>query len=290
MGVFISRRIFGLCTLGPLYGGACGIESDYHHFQQLTQEPVSTAESGGSSFPGTSSSGAGPVDTSGSDTSSGGAGQTTSDSTGLVDASGEDEAGSTSTGEAPVCGNSVVEDGEECDAVDPMCHGCIRDRLIFVTSESISGSFASQGDLCNHFADIAGLLPDHQGRFEPWLSNSSSSARERLNHSGGRYVLLSGDVVAESWDDLVDGELLHAPNIDEFGELRELEVWTGTLSDGSAAPGAADCDDWALDDINVKGSWGHSGYSDDRWSYWADVEDNPTTCAAEFSLYCVETS
>lgn len=292
MGVFISRRRYGLCTLlctlGPLSGGACGIERDYHHFQQLTQDPVNTTESGGSSFPGTSS---GSGDAGSDEGSTRDPLDTTGSSTG-VDTSGDEGGTSTSTGEAaPVCGNFTVEGDEECDSDDPGCHGCIRDRLIFVTAESISGAFASEGDLpyyCNHFADLAGLLTDHQRRFQPWLSNGSASASDRLDHSPGRYVLLSGDVVAESWEDLVDGELLHAPNIDEFGELRELEVWTGSLPDGSTAPGAADCDGWFLDDINVKGSWGHSGYPDGRWSYWADASDNPTTCAAEFSLYCVE--
>jgi len=185
----------------------------------------------------------------------------------------------------------VVEGDEECDGDGPSCNGCVRDRLFFVTSESLPGSFLSEVDLlyhCDHYAALAGLLEDHQPRFRPWLSDSSQSAAQRLEHSPGRYVLRNGEVLAESWDDLVDGELLRPPNIDERGELREVDVWTGSLANGSGAPNATNCDDWSTDDFDIIGSWGHSAHKDGQWSYWGDSGLNPTTCASKSSLYCVE--
>lgn len=295
MGGIISRRIIVLCGCEFLSGSACGIENDYQQFQQLTQDPSSSASQASSSGSPASSSGSSePAEAEAEDSDAAGTGpggaQSTGGSTTALEAGSEGS--STSAGEpVPVCGDLVVEGDEECDDGDPACNGCIRDRLFFVTSESVSGSFLSEGGLlyhCNHYAGLAGLLIDGQPRFRPWLSDNSQSAAQRLHHSPGRYVLRNGEVLAESWEDLVDGELLRPPNIDEHGELREVDVWTGSLPDGSGAPGTTFCDDWKSDDIDTLGSWGYSGYKDARWSYWEEPGINPTTCSSWSSLYCVE--
>lgn len=57
MGGIISRRIIVLCGCEFLSGSACGIENDYQQFQQLTQDPSSSASQASSSGSPASSSG-----------------------------------------------------------------------------------------------------------------------------------------------------------------------------------------------------------------------------------------
>jgi hypothetical protein len=195
-------------------------------------------------------------------------------------------------GEEPRCGDGQIDPGEECDdPEDPSCRTCLKDRLVFVTSESVPGDFAGAAALeylCNHLADAAGLLVDHKPRFLPWLSTKRSGATDRLHHARGRYVLRNGLVLADSWDALVAGELQNPPSIDENGELLEVGVWTGTRPDGTRVPQSTQCNDWTESDFDVTGSWGYSARLDAEWTQWADSEVALTSCGGSLSLYCFE--
>lgn len=198
----------------------------------------------------------------------------------------------------PICGNNKRESGEECDSGntggDFCTVDCKKKLIIFVTSESFNGSFEPVNDLlsinvfenCNYYAGMAGLY----GRFKPWISTNAVSALDFLNHSDNEYVLIDGTLVANNWDDLTDGTLQHPINLDENGDLREVDVWTGTLANGDGSEFY--CDDWTDDWIDTLGTWGHSRFKDSNWTHYVEIMGeeglNPTTCSSWSSLYCVE--
>ncbi|MCA9689856.1 MAG: DUF4215 domain-containing protein, partial [Myxococcales bacterium] len=122
------------------------------------------------------------------------------------------------------CGDGVVHEGvEECDGADDCNDACIRDRVVFVTSETQTGLFsvndaglAAADSFCRSRALGAGFdVQEHD--FWAWMSDSETSPAQRFHRSPGRYVRMDGTVIAESWDDLTDGELLAPLEITEKG-------------------------------------------------------------------------
>ena len=196
---------------------------------------VDAPGSSGSQAEAEAESGAGPESSDPVDTTTGEADTTTSESS--------------TTGEpAAVCGNKIVEADEECDDPgDTKCYKCVRDRIVFITSEQVWGDFSdmSLANLdywCNHLAAVQGLLTNNQPRFKTWVSTSQESAAERIFHSPGRYVLMNGLVFAESWDALMAGHILNPLNVDEKSEKGKSGAFTDTRPDGTAMPGTH-CDD-----------------------------------------------
>ncbi len=288
MGVYKPRPSKVLSVLIPLC--ACGLEGDYDRFKDVAQannDSPAEATSSGSSF--TSS----PDDPDSSTTTAlPGDDASDSGSTAVTAWTGSEEPGSTSTAGIPTCGDQNIDADEECDDInDPACWNCRKDRLVFVTSETVPGDFAEHAELdylCNHLADIAGLLVDHQPRFLPWISTSLGGATHRLHHAEGRYVLRNGAVLAESWEALIAGDLLNPPNIDETGKIFDVAVWTGTRPDGTAMPDSDHCENWSIGGFDHFGGWGYSGRTNAEWTQWAEAEFNPGTCGDYLSLYCFE--
>jgi len=190
------------------------------------------------------------------------------------------------------CGDGQVEGDEECDDPDDAsCRACLKDRLVFVTSTVVAGNFAEAGPLeaeCNRLADLAGLLVDHEPRFFPWISTAAGDASDYLHHARGRYVLRNGAVLANDWDALVAGELQNPPNIDEYGEVWDVAVWTGTRPDGTRVPESTQCNNWLEDDPDFTGAWGYSKRLDAEWTQWADADVALSPCGAHQALYCFE--
>ena len=285
----------------PLLGAsllllACGLQGDWERWQQASQGEVPGSEAGTSSSSSTSDPGDGSSETSQ------GAESTTSDAT-LPGSDGDatdvwSSATSGSSGGAPnVCGDGVVEAAEECDDPgDVHCFNCYRDRVVFVTSKGYHGDFAkspvnSLDVYCNQHAYSAGLLTevewgDQEWRFKAWISTSSESAADRLFHSPGRYVLVNDLVFAESWDDLVAGNLLNTLNVDENSQTFNAPVWTGTRPDGTGvvAMDGDQCGDWTDSSI---GGWAYYGFADRLDGQWTMYPD-PLPCVGEGALYCFE--
>ena len=121
--------------------------------------------------------------------------------------------------------------------------------------------------------------------FKTWLSTESSSPATRFFRSPGRYVLVTGEVVAESWDDLTDGALAHGIDRTIDGKLLfERPVWTNTRTDGETWGDDKHCEHWSSDDVNLVSRVGASGYAD---SAWTDAVMD-VTCAATATLYCFQ--
>ncbi len=209
-----------------------------------------------------------------------------------VDASSDtgSDTGSSSSGAVPVCGDGVVDLGEECDDSnddpDDGCKLCTRDRLVFATSEEYQGfklgGLFTADQRCRHLAAVA-KLPNFAS-FRAWLSDSSVAAADRIKHSKGRYVLVNGLVVAADWDALISGSLQNPINVDEYSQTSQgSRVWTGTLANGQPALGSTFCNDWGSDGGTHFGGSGIRNMTDELWSF---LEHGG--CGSIAVLYCFE--
>lgn len=191
------------------------------------------------------------------------------------------------TTHAPVCGDGVVEGEETCDDMNDVpndgCKACARDSVVFITSERYRGDInglAGADQRCRMLAAIAGL--SRFETFRAWLSTAEKAAADRLLHSRGRYVLVNGLVVAEDWDALVSGTLLHPIDVDEMSQTQDYRAWTSTLADGQPEFGSDFCDGWTSFG-DFMGGTGLSSSVDATWSFYSDVG-----CGTDLHLYCIE--
>jgi cysteine-rich repeat protein len=204
---------------------------------------------------------------------------------------------------APVCGDGVFNSdaGEGCDDAnavegDGCSPDCERERRVFVTSFELSGDFepieSNPEDLrgialadlrCNQRAERAGL----PGVYKAWLADFTTEPADRFDTAfEGLYRLPTPEaqVVARSWRDLVDGELLHPIVADEHGETMLARVWTSTTSNGLVAS-SDHCMNWSKSawSIEVFATTGVSWATDAAWT-----SDGEAACAEAHAFYCFE--
>ena len=200
-------------------------------------------------------------------------------------------ADTTTTGTAPpVCGDGVLDPGEECDDAnaDPNdgCKECALDRLVFCSSVMYHGGeldgLYGADQRCRMLAAKA-KLPNF-ATYRAWLSDSTLSAADRLLHHRGRYTLVNGLVVAMDWHDLTDGTLQNPLNVTELSQTAPFSrAWTGTLASGKQAFGSSFCEDWTK---WGDGQLGGSGIHDQTDALWSFLEQDD--CAFAASIYCFE--
>ncbi len=239
-----------------------------------------------------SESTAAPTTTQGSTTSPDDVGDPTTasiESTTSVDASGDvtSEPGTSSgTGVSAMCGDGVVDEGEQCDDANTEpgdgCHSdCTEYKLVFVTSGPTAGALdglAGADEQCQTAATEAA----HSGTFRAWLSDDSISATERLGGSELAYRLVDGTRVAEDWNHVLGVGLEVAIHLDEHGGSVPSgdAVWTGTSPMGEIL--GPTCAGWT-----PMGMVGRVGYVD--WTdvaQWTDADEH--SCALLNHLYCFE--
>lgn len=260
-----------------------------------------------SSGDGSSGSGSSSSGSSSSSSSSDGESSSTSDgsasgsgTTDTTSSTGVGSTGASSTTEEPpeefpLCGNGQIDGLEECDEASALCHGCKRDRFVFVSSIGRTpagiGGLAGADSLCKQFANKGGLA--NWQSYTAWLSDSTTDAKDRIYPGRGRYLRVDMVPVADSWEQLFSGQLLKPIEIDEYGKTVHASVWTGTFPDGTAAPGVDHCADWTMSDLGKKGAYDGSSTVANAW--WTltffpnpDPEINPVGCAGERHLYCFE--
>ncbi|MGB5809511.1 MAG: hypothetical protein WBG86_03215, partial [Polyangiales bacterium] len=131
--------------------------------------------------------------------------------------------------------------------------------------------------ICAAQATAAGL----EGEFAAWLSTLSSSVSDRLAQSTDPYVRVDGTLIANDWDDLVDGSIMAPINLDADGNPRGGDTWTGTLADGTPYLGE-DCEGFTSDAGGV-GQCGSSATTGPAWT-----ENITPACASQLRLYCVQ--
>ena len=158
--------------------------------------------------------------------------------------------------------------------------GTLGGSRIFVTEMQRSGDLGgiSGADaLCASEAAAAGL----EGEFRAWLSTSSSPVGDRLVQSTEPYVLVDGTRVADDWQDLTDGNIQAAINLDASEVIRSGDTWTGTLSDGEPYAGG-DCEGFTSAAVGMS-QCGSTQRTDGGWT----AAKEPS-CAAVLRLFCIE--
>ena len=124
-------------------------------------------------------------------------------------------------------------------------------RVMFITSRLFSGDLggvAGADATCREQATGAGL----PGKaYLAWVSSSEADEPAvRFVQSLIPYVNTNGDIVADDWNDLIDGDNLGASyGYDASGVQAELKgdedmIWTATDYDGTYQATHGDCDDW----------------------------------------------
>lgn len=163
---------------------------------------------------------------------------------------------------------------------------CQPKKYIFVSTAPVSGGFGgseSPDKFCGKQAMDA-FLP---GQFKAWVTTGSTP----LDFSpGGAYMLRNGDVVAWSWQDLIDGELESPINRDQLGDLInpasacdiEFAVWTGTTHAGLPLPD--NCEAWTSSLFGPSGAVGDAQAIDQSWSATECLAD----CFVPLPIYCVQ--
>ena len=113
-----------------------------------------------------------------------------------------------------------------------------------------------------------------------WLPTMAAAAFDTLN-----FDVVTGEVVAESWEDLTDGSLVNGIDRTLSGEkFYEHAAWTSTVPDGTAWDDSLDCDNWSSSAFEENARQGVTGYTDSRWSDDTFLTD----CGSGGLLYCSE--
>jgi len=192
------------------------------------------------------------------------------------------------------CGDGeVFATVEECDDQNFVptdgCHECGRTRIVFVTSDFYQGGqfmgIGGADQRCRSLAAQAGLA--NFAGYKAWLSDSKTSPKERMYSGRGRYELVNGLLVADSWEALLAGDLKNPISATEKSELFEATVWTGTNPDGTRAEGADFCLDWTSSSWKNFTHYGESSETSPSWTMVAS-DFNPTDCGSGMPIYCFE--
>jgi hypothetical protein len=169
-------------------------------------------------------------------------------------------------------------------------------KYVFVTSAKGTGNLGSwpeaegktgleaADNICQTLAGNAGI----PGIYKAWISSDQISAAERLSHAEIPYILTTGEVVADNWNDLTDGSVQIPISIDENASVPSfIRVWTSTLPDGGKTP--YDCGYFHSPGTWLNGSGASLGKigsllaSDSSWT-----NKGLALCNASFGLYCFE--
>jgi hypothetical protein len=154
-------------------------------------------------------------------------------------------------------------------------------QRVFVTSIAYGPDFGalSQADtLCATRAAAVSL----GGTWKAIISNDSTNAKDRITISGVVRNMLS-EKVADDAADFWDGSLDQAILLDESGAMRNVSVWTGSLSDGTKHP-FDNCFNWQTVGPAFSGASGGAGQSDAQWIAGA----GSVQCTSGQSLYCID--
>jgi hypothetical protein len=208
-----------------------------------------------------------------------------------------------STCDFPECGTQCGEVADGCGGTMScgVCVGkdtcstlCAPDghRLAFVTSAIYVGGMIGGLDGGDAICQTRAAIAHFTGTFRAWLSDSTGSPSTRMVHGIGKYSTTDGVPIADGWEDMVAGQLIHSIHLDENAAFHEggtgchmeTTAWTGTNTDGTLYTGGTvgnTCGNW--DDLTSEGMVGNSNGSGLAWSLDCNVPCNYAT-----ALYCFE--
>ncbi len=157
-------------------------------------------------------------------------------------------------------------------------------RRVFLSSETYDGNLGGvegADDACQELAEAAKL----GGQWRAYIVEPGNDL-SRHTQDDRPLVRLDGVRVADDWDDLTDGSIDATIHIDENGEERSGNAWTGFYD----VLGVDDnwCEGWTFNggnclQIEVCGSAGESNMTDTHWDGYYIFH-----CSDEYRLYCVE--
>ena len=156
-------------------------------------------------------------------------------------------------------------------------------NYVFVTSTQQNGNLgglAGADAICQARASSVGL----PGTYRAWLSTTAVDAEARFFHSPSPYVLTDGTtVVANNWDDLVDGTLAEAITMTEQAILAvPRQSFTGSFSNGTHT--GDDCNAWTSASSGLIGTISSNSFT----TNWSNT--GTSSCATARSLYCIQTA
>jgi len=205
----------------------------------------------------------------------------------LKDAGEESSAPSESPSQAP--SESPSEASSEAPSTQPSTADPI-DFTVFATSVTFA---ADQGieaadTLCQERADLAESATSF-GIYKAFLSTTTQDARDRIRPllPNVRYVRTDDEVVADSFDDLLDGTLLTPIDHNEFGNSVGGLAWTGSNPDGTLFTNGGqetpirNCQDWT----STAGDGVHGELSEINED-WSTRE--VSQCSRTRRLYCFQ--
>ena len=164
------------------------------------------------------------------------------------------------------------------------------DKVVFVSGTSFVGTqidgLEGADELCQQLADEAGL----EGTFRAWLSDSTGTPASRMTFSTGDYRLVDDTLIAQGWQDLLDGELIHPIDVTEDGSpapdtfiCQGGEVWSNTTADGQLQLIDQHCEGWGR--AGFIGATGNHGAMDGGWTASSCTN---VTCSSALPIYCFE--
>ncbi|MSP92862.1 MAG: hypothetical protein EXR79_13830 [Myxococcales bacterium] len=210
-----------------------------------------------------------------------------------------------SCGGTPVmCNDADPCTDDACNAKSGACGyqptaSCTAVRRVFVTSSTFSGNLGglAGGHLkCQALAEAKAL----GGQWKAWLADESQAPAQYFSKATAPYRLVTGEVVANSWVDLIDGTLNVPIALDEGGQpvakgpatcvMNGAKVWTNVQPAGTvtAASYLNSCSNWGTQStsISYKVGVGSAARADVGWT---------AACAADKCdpsvpghLYCFE--
>lgn len=185
--------------------------------------------------------------------------------------------------DAPAASNDApgASDAPPSDApVTPDAPGV--SHRIFITRASFNGNLggiAGADAKCQAVAEARGF----GGLWRAFLSTTNVFARDRLP-AIGRFVRVTGEVVANSREDMLDGSLIVPVLYDETGlEITPNRAWTGSAANGTVIAGN-NCDDWTLGTTTT--TPGLIGDATSASGQWINLQNSG--CGGMQRLYCYE--
>lgn len=199
------------------------------------------------------------------------------------------------------CGGDDCEPSDEvANFLDDDCDGEIDNgfKYVFLTSSLHTGDLTASSPImtldgleaadaiCQDLAEAADL----PGTYAAWLSSEMVSVASSLPFdaaNGDSYVLVDGTEIAVGFDDVIDGGIDAAIQLDEAGNVIppagvDSFVWTGSFAAGTPQSGQV-CNDWTDGTNGAPGVIGEYLATNELWS-----RISARTCDNLFRLYCFQ--
>ncbi len=160
-------------------------------------------------------------------------------------------------------------------------------QYMFVTDGTYRGDFGgfdAATDICNAEAMIAGL----PGEYMPWISAGNESPSTNWSRLSTPYLRPDGKPIAHDYTDLTDSTILTPISVTPTLATISSNVWTHTLSDGTARSsssfGVTGCRDFthsSFIDTSERAGIGRTTNFPQGWS-----ESGTFQCFRSIPIYC----